>query len=94
MVGTSSFPGPGSIGSVLHYGVGTRRGSAELHKTVFMQPQFIIDAVKFVIREPGADDINDELRKCDARIRKKPGVKEPFDEYLGLSKPCGAGCAC
>merc|ERR1719272_788352 len=32
-------------GSVLHYGKDTRRGSHELQRTVFMQPQFIIDAI-------------------------------------------------
>ena len=34
-----------------------------------MQPHFIIDAIKYVIREASGEDINDELRALDAQIR-------------------------
>ena len=37
-----------------------------------MQPQFIIKDISEVIREPGAQDVNDELRALDARIRGTP----------------------
>jgi hypothetical protein len=77
-------------GSVLHYGEGTRRGNAELHKTVFMRPQFIIDGIKCIIREPGADDINDELRQMDTRIRQT-SERESLDQYLGAASQHGAG---
>ena len=36
-------------GSVLHYSESTRRGSAELAQTVFMQPQWIIDGIKYCL---------------------------------------------
>ncbi len=36
-----------------------------------MQPQFIIDAIKHVIREPSADNVNDEVRKNEERIRQR-----------------------
>jgi hypothetical protein len=40
-----------ATGSVLHYGAGTRQHSRQLQQVVFMQPQFIIDLIKYVIRE-------------------------------------------
>jgi len=58
-----------ATGSVLHYGPGTRQHSRQLQEVVFIQPQFIIDLIKYVIREPGAKDVNDELRAMDDRIR-------------------------
>jgi len=42
-----------ATGSVLHHGTDTRRSSHAL-STVIMQPHFIIDAIKYVIREPVA----------------------------------------
>jgi hypothetical protein len=59
-----------AVGSVLYYGSDTHRSSPELQNTVFMQPQFIIDAISYVIREPSADNVNDKVRKNDARIRQ------------------------
>jgi len=58
-----------ATGLVLHYGTDTRRGSYELQGTVFMQPQFIINAIKYVIREPFATNVNDEVRAMDASVR-------------------------
>jgi len=72
-----------ATGSVLHYGTDTRRGSQALQGTVFMQPQFIIDAIKYVIREPSAADINDEVRALDTRIRQNAGYTEVLDWFLG-----------
>jgi len=72
-----------ATGSVLHYGVDMRRSSPELQNIVFMQPQFIIDAIKYVIREPSAKDINDQLRTMDANIRKISNVyRKDLDEFL------------
>jgi len=54
-----------STGSVLHYGSGTQDLSWEVQETVFMQPQFVIDAIKYVIREAKPEDVNTELRALD-----------------------------
>jgi hypothetical protein len=59
-----------ATGSVLHYGSGTRQHSRQLQEWVFMQPQFIIDLIKYVIRESRGEDVNDELRFMDAQIRQ------------------------
>ena len=64
-----------ATGSVLHYGSGTRQHSGELEQIVFMQPQFIIDAIKYVVREPEAEDINAELRAMDKQIRNQRDLK-------------------
>ena len=69
---------------MLHYGKNAQCGSPELNKFVFMHPQFIIDAIKYIIREPDSRDINQELRRCDARIRKNPFVKK--HDLLGGAK--------
>ena len=58
-----------ATGSVLHYGSGTRQHSHKLQQVVFMQPQFIIDVIKYVIRESRGENVNDELRAMDDRIR-------------------------
>ena len=58
-----------ATGSVLHFGAGARQHSRRLQEVVFLQPQFIIDAIKYVIRESRAQDVNDELRALDAQIR-------------------------
>jgi hypothetical protein len=58
-----------ATGSVLHYGSDTRLHSQKLQQVVFMQAQFIIDVIKYVIREPESKDVNDELRTMDDRIR-------------------------
>ena len=58
-----------ATGSVLHYGSDTRLHSQKLQQVVFMQAQFIIDVIKYVIREPEPKDVNDELRTMDDRIR-------------------------
>jgi hypothetical protein len=47
---------------VQHYGSDTRQNSQKLPAWVFMQPQFIIDVIKYVIRESRGEDVNDELR--------------------------------
>ena len=80
-----------AAGSVLYYGSDTHRSSPELKNTVFMQPQFIIDAISYVIREPSSDNVNDEVRKSDARIRQRSTDRgEALDKYLG----CAAGYGC
>ena len=78
------------IGSVLHYAVGTRRGGPDLHGTVFMQPQEIINGFKYVIREPGEVDINDELREMDIRIRSS-GDGEALEQFLGSEASLASG---
>jgi hypothetical protein len=54
---------------VQHYGSDTRQHSQMLQEVVFMQPQFIIDVIKYVIRESRGEDVNDELRAMDLRIK-------------------------
>lgn len=39
-------------------------------RTLFMQPQFIIDAIKYVIREPNPKNINEKLKEKNASNRK------------------------
>ena len=80
-----------ATGSVLHYGLDTRRGNFELHNTVFMQPQFIIDAIKRIVREPNADKVNEELRQMDTRIRRSPDGQEALDRFLGSTQGYGSG---
>jgi hypothetical protein len=58
-----------ATGSVLYYGSGTRQLSWKLQKVVFLQPQFIVDIIKYVIRKSKAEDMNKELRDMDTRIR-------------------------
>jgi (2Fe-2S) ferredoxin len=58
-----------AAGSVLYYGSDTHRSSPWLQNMVFMQPQFIIDAISYVIREPSAKNVNDKVRGNDERIR-------------------------
>jgi hypothetical protein len=58
-----------ATGSVLYYGSGTRQLSWKLQKVVFLQSQFIVDIIKYVIRESKAEDMNKELRDMDTRIR-------------------------
>ena len=45
-----------------------------------MQPQFIINAIKYVIRESKAEDVNDELREMDKRIRNQIDLKDLFEK--------------
>jgi len=80
-----------ATGSVLHYGTDTRRGSDALQDTVFMQPQFIIDTIKYVIREPSGSDVNDKVRKLDACIRQNADYGVALDKFLGTRKQHGAG---
>jgi len=80
-----------ATGSVLHYGNDTQHGSYALQGTVFMQPQFIIDAIKYVIREPSASDINDEVRTLDARIRQNADNAEALNRFLGTQQALGSG---
>jgi len=80
-----------ATGSVLHYGTDTRRGSNALQGTVFMQPQFIIDTIKYVIREPSGSDVNDEVRALDARIRQNADDAKALDQFLGTEKKHGLG---
>jgi hypothetical protein len=58
-----------ATGSMLHYGSCTRQHSQMLQKWVFTQPQFVIDVIKYVIRESKGEDVDDELRAMDDRIR-------------------------
>eukprot|EP00277_Geminigera_cryophila_P013459 CAMPEP_0179444644 /NCGR_PEP_ID=MMETSP0799-20121207/28080_1 /TAXON_ID=46947 /ORGANISM="Geminigera cryophila, Strain CCMP2564" /LENGTH=1038 /DNA_ID=CAMNT_0021231873 /DNA_START=47 /DNA_END=3165 /DNA_ORIENTATION=+ len=76
-------------GSVLHYGSDT--WSRTLQDTVFMQPQFIIDAMKCIIRERSATDVNDEVRTMDARVRQNSYDAEMLDRFLGTDKIHGSG---
>jgi hypothetical protein len=47
----------------------TRPYSLKLQEVVVLQPHFVIKGISLVIRERGAQDVNDELRALDARIR-------------------------
>jgi hypothetical protein len=68
-----------ATGSVLYYGTDPRhQDSRELVETVFMQPQFIINAIKYVIRERKPEDVNDELREMDKRIRNRRDLNDLF----------------
>ena len=58
-----------ATGSVLHYGLCTWQHSQMLQDAAFMQPQFIIDVIKYVIRKSRGEDVNDELRAMDLRIK-------------------------
>jgi len=78
-------------GSVLHYGLHTAHGSLQLQNTVFMQPQYIINAIKRIIREPNADKVNEELRQMDAIIRRSDQGRESLDRFLGTSEGYGSG---
>ena len=80
-----------ATGSVLHYGTNTCRGSHALQGTVFMRPQFIIDAISYVIRESNATDVNDEVRTQDARIRQSVANGEALDRFLGTENTHGSG---
>jgi hypothetical protein len=70
-----------ATGLVLHYGPSTRQHSQKLQEVVFTQPQFIIDVIKYVIRESKGEDVNDELRAMDDRIRGTP-LKDDLDLLL------------
>jgi hypothetical protein len=76
-----------AVGSALYYGTDPRhQDSRELVEIVFMRPQFIINGIKYVIRERKAEDVNDELREMDKRIRNQRDL-----EYLfGLTGQCHA----
>ena len=68
-----------ATGSALYYGTDTRhQDSRELVETVFLQPQFIINGIKYVIRERKAEDVNDELRETDKRIRNQRDLEDLF----------------
>jgi len=72
-----------ATGSMLHYGTNTRCGSHELHDTAFMQPQFIINTMQYVIREPSGADSNDEVRELDEKIRRNIDNGQALDRFLG-----------
>jgi len=76
---------------VLEYGPDTRRSSHALQGTVFMQPQFIIDAIKYVIREPNSAAVNDEIRALDTRIQQDPDNAEALARFLGTHEAHGSG---
>jgi hypothetical protein len=81
-----------AAGSVLHYGSDTHRSRPWLQNMVFMQPQFIIDAISYVIREPSAKNVNDKVRGNDERIRNLSSADgEALDRYLGYTEGHGAG---
>ena len=66
----------------------------ELQDTVlvFMQPQFIVDAIKYVIRESSADNVNDEIREMDACIRRRSDDGgAALDRFLGCGEGHGSG---
>jgi len=67
------------MGSVLHYGSGTQEHSREVLETVFMQPKFTIDAIKYVVREANPADVNAELRALDSQIRNQRDLKQHLE---------------
>jgi hypothetical protein len=70
---------PHATGSVLYYGKETRfKNCPKVVKTVFMQPQFIITAIKYVIRERNHEDVNDELQEMDKYIRNQEDLDDLF----------------
>ncbi len=79
-----------AVGSVLYYGSDTHHSSPDLKSTVFMQPQFIIDAINYVIRERRDENVNAKVRENDERIRKSADG-EALDRYLGHNKGHDAG---
>jgi len=71
-----------ATGSLLYYGTGTRQNNPLLQDTVSLNRQFMIDvnqfmidAIKYVIREPNAENVNDELRAIDKSIRNQRDLK-------------------
>jgi len=53
-----------------------------------MQPQFIIDAIKYVIREANPEDVNAELTDLDSQIRNQRDLKQHLESgkhWLQLS---------
>jgi len=59
--------------------------------TIFMQPQFIIDAIKYVIHEPCAAYVNGEVRALDVHILQNAGNDEALDQFLSTKKKNGSG---
>ena len=55
---------------LLHEGPHAGTGGSEVQGRVFMRPQWIVDAVKYVIRD--AADVNDEMRELDRRVTPPP----------------------
>eukprot|EP00286_Rhodomonas_abbreviata_P001108 CAMPEP_0181288846 /NCGR_PEP_ID=MMETSP1101-20121128/560_1 /TAXON_ID=46948 /ORGANISM="Rhodomonas abbreviata, Strain Caron Lab Isolate" /LENGTH=2036 /DNA_ID=CAMNT_0023393015 /DNA_START=546 /DNA_END=6656 /DNA_ORIENTATION=+ len=53
-------------GAALHFQDSAEFGS--LQEFVFLQPQWIVDAIKYVIREYDGDDLNSELREIENEI--------------------------
>ena len=49
---------------------------------VFLQPQWIVDAVKYVVREAREEYVNEELRNMDREIRKSPEDGDALDSLL------------
>jgi len=81
-----------ATGSMLHYGTkkDKKRFGWKVQNTVIVQPQFVIDAIKYMIRESIDGELNDELRAMDALIRRNASEKAELDKFLGLTTS-GAG---
>ena len=56
---------------------------------VFMQPQFIIDVIKYVIRESRSEDVNDELR-AHGRSHQRHNAKDDLDLLMGKGELTGS----
>lgn len=49
---------------------------------VFMQPQWIVDALSYVVREADAKNVNDDLRAMDVKIREETMYGGALDNLL------------
>ncbi|KAJ1472869.1 hypothetical protein T484DRAFT_1913994, partial [Baffinella frigidus] len=49
---------------------------------VFLRPQWIVDAVKYVVREAREEDVNEELREMDREIREGGVYGDALDDLL------------
>ena len=77
----SALAFPHSTGSVLHYDLRTRQEHRlkKVQETVFTQPQFVIDAIKYMIREANPEDVNAELRALDSQICNYRDLKQHLE---------------
>jgi len=76
-----------AAGSVIFYG--NQAIETDLRGWVFTRPQWIIDAIKYVIHEPAMEDVNAELRE----LRSKLAAEKPqFSECLEALERRGRLC--
>ena len=67
-------------GAVLLHEHKAGTGGHEVEGRVFMRPQWIVDAVKYVIRD--AHDVNEELRALDRRVRDETVFEGALNDLL------------